>query len=145
MLEEKLERLTKALEENTAVQKAVLDTLQGKTAKASAPDTAKKEEPKAEPKKAEAKKSEKASKKAATLDDIRETFGAFLGVDDEDVRKARKDFVKAMLAHFYVEKAAEISEDDRALAIRWVKEKTAGKKVNFQDETESSDEEDMLG
>lgn len=91
----------------------------------------------------EAKPAPKAApKKALTVDDIRESVGGFMAVEDIKVREERKSFVKAMLEHFGVVKAIEIPEEFRAQAIAWVDDYAAGKKVSFQ---QDDGDDDLMG
>lgn len=63
--------------------------------------------------------------KAPTEDELREVFGGFMRVDDEDERESRKSFVKGVLKEYKVAKATEIPENERANAIQVIKDEQA--------------------
>ncbi len=72
--------------------------------------------------------------KAASEDDLRNAFGAYLSVKDKDEREARKANVKAILDHFGASKATELPKENWADAIAYIKQFEAGETPNFMNE-----------
>lgn len=66
--------------------------------------------------------------KVPTVDDLKREFGAFLQIDDEKKRNARKGFVQKMVDSVGAERASEIPEEYRAAALQMLKDALAGKK-----------------
>lgn len=76
--------------------------------------------------------------------DVRDTFGTFLGVEDTAVRDVRKGQVKLILGKLGAGKATEITEGDRAQAITWVKAFAAGEAVPELEPAAAEKEESLI-
>lgn len=111
-----LETLISAIEANTAAQKDVLAALKGgkTTSSSSASSEDKEDKPKASGTKAAGAKGKA---KGPTVDDVAKVFTDYLSVKDKDEREERKKNVRAITAHFGVDRATEIEEGDRQDAI----------------------------
>lgn len=136
-----IEKLTAAIEANTAVQEKVLAALKG-GAKASTASA--KEEPKA---KAEPKaKTKPSSKKKTTVEDIAKAFGEYLGIKDKDEREERKGHVKAIVEYFNVAKATEIDPENFDEALEYLQQYIDGQTPEFDggDEDDESDGDEAL-
>lgn len=135
-LEDRIEKLTAALERNSDILERGIK----KSGAAPAPtaDTA----PAAAPKAAAAGRKPAAVKapKGPTEEDIRANFGTYLAVKDKAEKDARKDNVRAILNHFGVGTASEIPEDNRADAIAYLKQFVAGETPDFMNEGGEGDE-----
>jgi len=80
-----------------------------------------------------------------SVDEVREAFGTYMGVDDAAERDARKVYVKKILEKFGVGKATEITEGNRAEAIALVKQLTAGEvPAEFADEAAEEEEDGLI-
>lgn len=82
-------------------------------------------------------------------EDLVEVFSTYLPATglDEETKKERRAFVKAVAARFGVAKASLIGEDDRALAINLVQRKAAGQDIDPEDaefEEFDADEDDGI-
>ena len=85
-----IEKLTAALEANTAIQEKVLAALKGgaATGGTKASSAAKEDKPAADKPKASGGKA--GGKKKTTVDDIAAAFGGYLGIKDKDEREVRR-------------------------------------------------------
>ena len=83
---------------------------------------------------AEKKPAAKSDADIPSFDDLIATFSAYLPKDlDAAERKVRHAFVKPMLERFGVEKAGQIGDEHRALAINLVQRKMAGEDIDPTD------------
>jgi hypothetical protein len=128
-----MERLTAALEANTAAIEKMIEMSGGKTT-ASKP---------AGGKATGGKPTGKPTGKKKTVDDIAEAFGAYLGVKDADERKERKANVKAIIDHYGVAKATEIDESDFDEALSFLQSYVNGEEPDFG-EGGGGDDDDAL-
>lgn len=83
-----------------------------------------------------------------SVDDLKKAFGAFLQIDDEKKRNARKGFVTKMVESVGVERASEIPEQYRAAALAILEEALAGKKpdpASLKDRGAAEEEEEEEG
>lgn len=120
-----IEKLTAALEANTAVHEKVLAALKGGGAAAASGKPAS-EAPKGASKPAAGK-----DKKKKTVEDIAAAFGGYLGVKDADERTTRKGHVKAIVDYFGVAKATEIDPDNFEEALRYLQQYIDGETPDF--------------
>lgn len=65
--------------------------------------------------------------------DVRAAFATFLETDDAKEEDERREFIESILDELGVDKTSEIKEDDFERVLKWVADKTAGKKVRFDD------------
>lgn len=139
--------LTTALNESNAGRAAAVTAITGGETAAATPPR----KPRGAPAKTDAPKTEPAAAgpKVLSSDDVRTAAGTFLqAVDDKDERAKRKEFVKAVVAHFGASLVTEIKEADRAQAVAWFEAKGRGEDVSFggdEDEQQVEDEDDLLG
>jgi hypothetical protein len=135
-LEAAIEKLTAAVEANTAALKAGGG---GKASAASAADKA----IEAEAKRATgAKAAAKPASKKVTLDTIKERFGSYLGVEDKAERKTRIGHVQAIVDHFGVSKASELEEENWAEALAFLKQYEDGEEPDFGGDDDGDDDGD---
>lgn len=134
-LEAAIEKLTAAVEANTAALKG------GKTSAADKAIEA--EAARAAGAKAAAKPAAAKAKKV-TLDTIKERFGGYLGIEDKAERKARIANVQAIVDHFSVSKASELEEENWAEALGYLKQFEDGETPDFMDEGGGGDGDDAL-
>ena len=120
-----MEKLTAALEANTAAINKMISMSGGKPAAAA--KTEAKEE--AAPKKAAGAKA--GGKKKTTVDDVAAAFGAYLGIKDADERAERKANVKAIVDYFGAAKATEIDPDNFDEALRYLQQYIDGETPDF--------------
>jgi hypothetical protein len=130
-----MERLTAALEANTAAIEKMIEMSGGKTtASKPAGGKATGSKPTGKP----------AGKKKTTVDDIAEAFGAYLGVKDADERKERKANVKAIIDHYGVAKATEIDESDFDEALVFLQNYVDGEEPDFGEGGGGEDEDALV-
>ena len=149
-----IEKLTAALEANTAIQEKVLAALKGgaATGGTKASSAAKEDKPAADKPKASGDKpaadKPKASggKKKTTVDDIAAAFGGYLGIKDKDEREERKANVKAIVDYFGVAKATELDPDNFDEALRYLQQYIDGETPDFDggDGDEGGDDDEAL-
>lgn len=120
-----MEKLTAALEANTAAINKMISMSGGKPATAA--KTEAKEE--AAPKKAAGAKA--GGKKKTSVDDVAAAFGAYLGIKDADERAERKANVKAIVDYFGAAKATEIDPDNFDEALRYLQQYIDGETPDF--------------
>lgn len=120
-----MEKLTAALEANTAAINKMISMSGGKPA-AGAKTEAKEE---AAPKKAAGAKA--GGKKKTSVDDVAAAFGAYLGIKDADERAERKANVKAIVDYFGAAKATEIGPDNFDEALRYLQQYIDGETPDF--------------
>ena len=120
-----MEKLTAALEANTAAINKMISMSGGKPAAAA--KTEAKEE--AAPKKAAGAKA--GGKKKTSVDDVAAAFGAYLGIKDADERAERKANVKAIVDYFGAAKATEIDPDNFDEALRYLQQYIDGETPDF--------------
>lgn len=130
-LEERLAALQAAVEENTATLKAGLK-MSGAAPKPAAAA--------ASPKPAAAKPAA-AKSKVPTNEDVKEVFSGYLAAKGA-AKETAKANVRAILAHYGVEKASEIPEENRAEALSYVEQFKRGETPNFMNESEGGEGED---
>lgn len=116
-----LEKLTAAIEENTATLKAFLTSGAKSAATAAA----------AKPVAAVAKPAAKGGKKKTGVEDIAKAFGDYLSIKDKDERDARKANVKAIVEYFGAAKATEIDPDNFDEALRYLQQYIDGETPDF--------------
>lgn len=81
--------------------------------------------------------------KVPTADDIRNLFGGYMsGTKEKGERETRKQNVAAIVAHFGVERATELAEENRVEAIGYLKQFEAGETPDFMNEGGGEDGED---
>lgn len=130
MSEGSIEKLTAALEANTAAINKMIEMSGGKPASGGAKaSTAKAESAKPAGKAAGAKAS--GGKKKTTVDDIAEAFGGYLGVKDKAEREERKANVKAIVDYFGVAKATELDPENYDEALRYLQQYIDGETPEF--------------
>lgn len=119
-----IEKLTAALEANTAAIHKMIEMSGGK--------------PGASKPAADAPKGGAGSKPAGgkgpkkkTVEDIAAAFGGYLGVKDADERTERKGHVKAIVDYFGVAKATEIDPDNFDEALRYLQQYIDGETPDF--------------
>lgn len=122
-----MEKLTAALEANTAAINKMIEMSGGKAsagAKAAAAEKPAAEKP------AAAKKAA-GGKKKTSVDDVAAAFGAYLGIKDADERAERKANVKAIVDYFGAAKATEIDPDNFDEALRYLQQYIDGETPDF--------------
>lgn len=134
-----MEKLTAALEANTAAINKMISMSGGKPAAAGAKTEAKEE---AAPKKAAGAKA--GGKKKTTVDDVAAAFGAYLGIKDADERAERKANVKAIVDYFGAAKATEIDPDNFDEALRYLQQYIDGETPDFDGGDEGGDDEALV-
>lgn len=140
-----IEKLTAALEANTAAINKMIEMSGGKPAAGAKASTAAKED-KTESKPAGAKAGAKAGGKKTTVDDIAAAFGGYLGIKDKDEREVRKANVKAIVDYFGVAKATELDADNYDEALRYLQQYIDGETPDFDggDGDEGGDDDEAL-
>ena len=131
-----MEKLTAALEANTAAINKMISMSGGKPATAA--KTEAKEE--AAPKKAAGAKA--GGKKKTTVDDIATAFGGYLGIKDKDEREVRKGNVKAIVDYFGVAKATELDPSNYDEALKYLQQYIDGEEPDFDGGGDGEGEED---
>jgi hypothetical protein len=139
-----IEKLTAAIEANTAVQEKVLAALKGGASAGGAKTSAPKEDKPADKPKASGAKG--GGKKKTTVDDIAAAFGGYLGIKDKDEREERKANVKAIVDYFGVAKATEIDPDNFDEALKYLQQYIDGETPDFDggDGDEGGDDEALV-
>lgn len=132
-----IEKLTAALEANTAIQEKVLAALQG--GKAASAKTETKAAPKTESKPAGTKAG---GKKKTSVEDVAEAFGGYLGVKDKAEREERKANVKSIVEYFGVNKATEIDPDSFDEALGYLQQYIDGETPEFDGAPDAGGEDD---
>lgn len=123
-LEDKIDKLTAAIEANTAALgkggavKASDKAIDAAAAKAGA------------------------GKKVLKIDDLRKAFGEYLGTEDDDLKAARTKRMAAINKHFGVKKISELDEERWPEAMAKLKAAIAAEKV--ADEPADEDEDEAL-
>jgi len=81
-----------------------------------------------------------------SVEDLRAAGGVYLGVSD-DLKPARKVFVKSILDHLGIEKIVDVADDDRAKVIGWFEASARGEKVVFDGDGDepAAEEDDLMG
>ena len=139
-----MEKLTAALEANTAIQEKMLAALKGGgSAKAAAADKPAAEKPAAD-KPAAAKPKAAGGKKKTGVDDVAAAFGAYLGIKDADERAERKANVKAIVDYFGAAKATEIDPDNFDEALKYLQQYIDGETPDFDGGGEEGGDDDAL-
>mgnify|MGYP003402346302 CR=1 FL=1 len=139
-----MEKLTAALEANTAIQEKMLAALKGGgSAKAAAADKPAAEKPEAD-KPAAAKPKAAGGKKKTGVDDVAAAFGAYLGIKDADERAERKANVKAIVDYFGAAKATEIDPDNFDEALKYLQQYIDGETPDFDGGGEEEGGDDAL-
>lgn len=131
-LEAAIEKLTAAVEANTAALKAG----GGKATAATAADKAIEAEAK------RATSTRKPAAKKVTLDTIKERFGGYLGIEDKAERKERIGHVQTIVDHFGVAKASELEEENWAEALAFLKQYEDGETPDFGDGGDDDGDDD---
>lgn len=126
-----IEKLTAALEANTAIQEKVLAALKGGAATGGAKASTAKEDKPADKPKASGGAKGGGKKKKTTVDDIAAAFGGYLGIKDKDEREERKANVKAIVDYFGVAKATELDPDNYDEALRYLQQYIDGETPDF--------------
>lgn len=134
-----MEKLTAALEANTAAINKMISMSGGKPAAGAKASEAKEE---AAPKKAAGAKA--GGKKKTTVDDVAAAFGAYLGIKDADERAERKANVKAIVDYFGAAKATEIDPDNFDEALRYLQQYIDGETPDFDGGDEGGDDEALV-
>ena len=139
-----MEKLTAALEANTAIQEKMLAALKGGGgAKAAAADKPAADKPAAD-KPAAAKPKAAGGKKKTGVDDVAAAFGAYLGIKDADERAERKANVKAIVDYFGAAKATEIDPDNFDEALKYLQQYIDGETPDFDGGGEEEGGDDAL-
>ena len=139
-----MEKLTAALEANTAIQEKMLAALKGGGgAKAAAADKPAADKPAAD-KPAAAKPKAAGGKKKTGVDDVAAAFGAYLGIKDADERAERKANVKAIVDYFGAAKATEIDPDNFDEALKYLQQYIDGETPEFDGGGEEDGGDDAL-
>ena len=136
-----MEKLTAALEANTAIQEKMLAALKGGGgAKAAAAEKPAADKP------AAAKPKAAAGKKKTSVDDVAAAFGAYLGIKDADERAERKANVKAIVDYFGAAKATEIDPDNFDEALKYLQQYIDGETPDFDGggEEEGGDDDALV-
>lgn len=133
-----MEKLTAALEANTAAINKMISMSGGKPAAAA--KTEAKEE--AAPKKAAGAKA--GGKKKTSVDDVAAAFGAYLGIKDADERAERKANVKAIVDYFGAAKATEIDPDNFDEALKYLQQYIDGETPDFDGGGDDGDGDEAL-
>lgn len=134
-----MEKLTAALEANTAIQEKMLAALKGGGgAKAAAADKPAADKP------AAAKPKAAGGKKKTSVDDVAAAFGAYLGIKDADERAERKANVKAIVDYFGAAKATEIDPDNFDEALKYLQQYIDGETPDFDGGGEEGGDDDAL-
>ena len=128
-----MEKLTAALEANTAALNKMVEMSGGKPASGGTSAAAKKT--------TTTKKT--TTKKATSVDDIASAFGAYLGVKDADTRNERKVQVKAIVDYFGAAKATEIPAESFDEALGYLQQYIDGETPDF-DGGEGGDDDEAL-
>lgn len=129
-----IEKLTAALEANTAAINKMIEMSGGKPAAGAKASTAAKEdktESKPAADKPKASGGAKGGGKKTTVDDIAAAFGGYLGIKDKDEREVRKANVKAIVDYFGVAKATELDADNYDEALRYLQQYIDGETPDF--------------
>lgn len=129
-----IEKLTAALEANTAAINKMIEMSGGKPAAGAKASTAAKEdktESKPAADKPKASGGAKGGGKKTTVDDIAAAFGGYLGIKDKDEREVRKANVKAIVDYFGVTKATELDADNYDEALRYLQQYIDGETPDF--------------
>ncbi len=121
-LEAAIEKLTAAVEANTAALKG---------GKVSAADKAIEAEAARAAGAGKTTAAKKPAAKKVTLDTIKERFGGYLGIEDKAERKARIANVQAIVDHFGAAKASELEEENWAEALAFLKQYEDGEEPDF--------------
>ncbi len=122
-----IEKLTAALEANTAAINKMIEMSGGKAAAGTkAADKPAADKPAAAKPKAAAGK-----KKKTSGDDVAAAFGAYLGIKDADERAERKENVKAIVEYFGAKKATEIDPDRFDEALGYLQQYIDGETPDF--------------
>jgi hypothetical protein len=132
-LEDKLEKMTAALDRNSAAMEAMMKAAGGKApAKADAPAAA------------PAKGDKPKGKKAPTEEELRAQYGEYLKAKDKDEREKRKAVVGKVAEHLGVAKVTEGTDEQRTESMAIVKKLLAGETPDFleADEDEDGDGDD---
>lgn len=124
-----MEKLTAALEANTAALNKMIEMSGGKAAAGGAKAAESKPDPKANAGKPAGAKP--GGKKKTTVDDIAAAFGGYLGTKDKDEREVRKANVKAINDYFGVAKATELDPDNYDEALRYLQQYIDGETPDF--------------
>lgn len=93
-------------------------------------------------KKVSAEKKPATKSKGPTLDTIKERFGAYLGIEDKAERKVRAANVKAIVDHFGVTRAGELSAENWVEALGYLTQYENDEEVDFGNESEPEEDED---
>lgn len=134
-----MEKLTAALEANTAIQEKMLAALKGGGgAKAAAAEKPAADKP------AAAKPKAAGGKKKTSVDDVAAAFGAYLGIKDADERAERKANVKAIVDYFGAAKATEIDPDNFDEALKYLQQYIDGETPDFDGGGEEGGDDDAL-
>lgn len=134
-----MEKLTAALEANTAAINKMISMSGGKPAAGAKASEAKEE---AAPKKAAGAKA--GGKKKTTVDDVAAAFGAYLGIKDADERAERKANVKAIVDYFGAAKATEIDPDNFDEALKYLQQYIDGETPDFDGGGDDGDGDEAL-
>lgn len=119
-----IEKLTAALEANTAAINAMVKASGGKPVTAAAADKPAGTKP-------AGGKAAGGGKKKTSVDDIAAKFGAYLGVKDADERTERKANVKAIVDYFGAAKATEIDPENFDEALGYLQQYIDGEEPDF--------------
>ena len=139
MSEGAMERLTAALEANTAAMNKMIEMSGGKAAPAGKAASSK---PAEKPAAGKGKAASGGKKKKTTVDDIAKAFGGYLSVKDKDERAERAANVKAIVEYFGVAKATEIDEGDFDEALKYLQQYIDGETPEFDGGEEDGGEEE---
>lgn len=112
-----IEKLTAAIEANTAALNKIIASGGTKPAAAGAAAT----KPAGKP----------AGKKKTSVEDVAKAFGDYLSIKDKDERETRKSNVKAIVEYFNAAKATEIDPDNFDEALRYLQQYIDGETPDF--------------
>lgn len=143
-----IEKLTAAIEANTAIQEQVLAALKsgGKAADAKPAGGAASGASAGAGKAggAAAGKAAGGGKKKTTVDDIAAAFGGYLGIKDKDEREVRKVNVKAIVDYFGVDKATNLDPANYDEALRYLQQYIDGETPEFAGGDEGEGDEALV-
>lgn len=126
-----MEKLTAALEANTAIQEKVLAALKQAGGAGGAKPADKPAPGKAEATKPAGGKPAGGKPKGKTVDDIAAAFGGYLGIKDKDEREVRKGNVKSINDYFGVAKATDLDPENFEEALGYLQQYIDGETPDF--------------
>lgn len=142
-----IEKLTAALEANTAAINKMIEMSGGKAAASGTKAAESKASTGTKASGTKATGAKAGTKKKTTVDDIAEAFGGYLGVKDKAEREERKANVKAIVDYFGVAKATELDPENFDEALGYLQQYIDGETPEFDgagDDEGGDDGDDAL-